>query len=226
VVADGECVIWWATPRSHRPALDDLLDDVERDRASAYRQRADRVRFTLGAVVLRMAAARAIGAAPHEVTVRRACPRCAAPHGRPELPGAGLHVSVSHSGDRIVVAMTRLAPVGVDVEEVRAVDVDALAGLVLGPAAPEDVAGFHVVWCRKEAVVKATGDGLHADLRAVRVSPAAEPARLLSYPDRPDLEATLTDLRPGPGYAGALAVLHRHAPVLREYDASTLLDRQ
>jgi phosphopantetheinyl transferase len=52
-----------------------------------------------------------------------------------DLVGDG---TVAPAGDRVVVAMTRLAPVGVDVEEVRAVDVDALAGLVLGPAAPED----------------------------------------------------------------------------------------
>jgi 4'-phosphopantetheinyl transferase len=224
VVADGECVIWWATPGSYRPALDHLLDGAERGRADAFRRAEDRVRFTLGAVVLRMAAAEETGTAPDEVTVRRDCPRCGAPHGRPELPGTGLHASVSHSGDRVAVAVTRLAPVGVDVEEILPdVDVAAIVGPVLGTAPPEDLAGFHVVWCRKEAVVKATGDGLRVDPRTVRVSPAAEPARLVSYPDRPGLEVTLTDLRPGPGYAGALAVLHRDAPVLHEDDASTLL---
>jgi 4'-phosphopantetheinyl transferase len=225
VLADNECAIWWATPRSYRPALDALLDDAERGRSAAYRRPEDRVRFTLGAVVLRLTTAAETGVAPGDVTVRRDCPRCGAPHGRPVLPGTGLHVSVSHSGERVAVAMTRLAPVGVDVEQVLPVDAAGLARSVLGDAAPEDGGGLHVVWCRKEAVVKATGDGLRAHLPAVRVSPSAEPPRLVSYPDRPDLEASLTDLRPGVGYAGALAVLHRRAPVLREHDASTLLDQ-
>ena len=225
VLADGECAIWWATPRSYRSALDRLLDQAERVRVDAYRRPADRERSILGAVVLRLAAAGELGVAPHEVIVRRDCPRCAEPHGRPELPGTGLHASISHSGDRVAVAVTRVGPVGVDVEKIDpGVDVAALVRPVLGSAPPEDLVGMHVVWCRKEAVIKATGDGLRASLPEVRVSPSAEPARLVTYPDRPDLEASLTDLRPGDGYAGALAVLHRHAPVLREYDASTLLD--
>jgi 4'-phosphopantetheinyl transferase len=225
VLADGECAIWWATPRSYRPALDGLLEEAERRRADVFRRPEDRVRSILGAVVLRLAAAGETGIGPGEVTVRRDCPHCGAPHGRPTLPGTGLHVSISHSGERVAVAMTRLAPVGVDVEEALPVDTAGLARSVLGTAPAEDVAGLYVVWCRKEAVVKATGDGLRVSLPDVRVSRSTEPARLVSYPGRPDLEATLTDLRPGAGYAGALAVLHRHAPILREHDASTLLDR-
>jgi 4'-phosphopantetheinyl transferase len=68
---------------------------------------------------------------------------------------------------------------------------------------PEDMLTY---WCRKESVVKATGDGLRVLMREVVVSPAESPARLIRYPGR-ELVAWMTDLDLGPSYAAALTVL-------------------
>jgi 4'-phosphopantetheinyl transferase len=142
------------------------------------------------------------------------------------IPGSGLHVSVSHSADRVAVALTRLGPVGVDVEEIGDLDPDELAPLVLGPGERAEASReFFTYWTRKEAAVKATGDGLRVPLRDVRVSGPHEAARLISYPGRPGWEMTLTDLRPGIGYAGALAVLSTVPPHVDERDAGILLAR-
>lgn len=90
--------------------------------------------------------------------------------GRPYLPGSELYFSLSHSSDVALVAVASGAPVGVDVECVRAdVDIDVFARDLL--AAPE-VAGIDALpaaqrlrawfqaWTRLEAAAKASGEGL------------------------------------------------------------------
>jgi 4'-phosphopantetheinyl transferase len=220
-----ECTVWWARVSMLRPWHSDLLDPTERARRDQYRQDADRARFTLGVALLRVATADVLAMDPVAVPVRRHCPNCSGAHGRPEIGDSDLHVSVSHSGDMVAVALTRVAPVGVDVETMSGrVDIDLVAGQVMGDgeraAGPHD---FFVYWTRKESAVKATGDGLRVPLRQVLVSAPDEPARLLSYAGRLGLAATMADLRPDDGYRAALTVLRAEPPVLRERDATALL---
>jgi 4'-phosphopantetheinyl transferase len=207
VIADGSCLVWWAGLADHRAAHESLLSAVEVERAGRLRRAEDRVRQMLGAVLLRLAVSAATGTAPAGVAVDRTCPRCGQPHGRPTLPGTDLHASITHSGDLVGLALTRIGPVGLDVEWITDIDVDGLARTVLHPDEhAADLAGFFTYWTRKEAVVKATGDGLGVPLPEVRVASPAEPPELLAYPGRtPD--ATLHDLHPAPGYRAALAVL-------------------
>jgi 4'-phosphopantetheinyl transferase len=63
----------------------------------------------------------------------RACPTCGKPHGRPTLPGTGLSVSVSHSGEWAVVAFAPVE-VGVDVELEKPLDVLAVASVLASPS--------------------------------------------------------------------------------------------
>jgi 4'-phosphopantetheinyl transferase len=96
--------------------------------------------------------------------------------GKPYLvaPRVPLNFNISHSGDAIVVALSRSAEVGVDIERVRAVPEwravaarvfdarsrdELLAEVACG--ADEDDA-FIRRWCRMEAAVKATGEGIFA----------------------------------------------------------------
>jgi 4'-phosphopantetheinyl transferase len=208
----------------YRPALVELLDPAERLRRETLRRDADRVRFTLGAVTLRLGAAAALDVDAADVRVRRVCRDCRGPHGRPELPGTDLYASVAHSGERVAVALTRTAPVGVDVEVLHAVDLDTLPASVLGAGEQvTDERGFFRYWTRKEAVVKATGDGLRVPLTQVLVGRPDAPGRLLSYPGRPGLVASITDLDAGADYAAALAVLHPRRAAVTPLDAAGLL---
>jgi 4'-phosphopantetheinyl transferase len=202
------CTVWLARTWQVRPAHTALLDPTERGRRTALRREADRDRFTLAAAVLRLAAADAVGIPPGAVRVDRTCPDCGAPHGRPRLPGTGLHASVSHSGDLVAVALSPAGPVGIDVERVDATaDLAALARSTLAPGEPLRAPGdLFTYWCRKESVVKATGEGLRVPLNEVLVGPAGRPPRLVSYRGRA-LTAAMTDLPAGPGYAAALTVL-------------------
>lgn len=215
--SDAECAVWWMAPCQVPVADVAMLDDIERHRLRALRFEADRRRFLAAAALLRRVITREVGVPPHEVQIDRSCLSCGEPHGRPRVPGADLHVSVTHTADRVGVALTRVAPVGLDVEWVGGRILRHVTEHVL--AADEhaaDVAEFYRYWTRKEAVVKATGDGIGVGLTGVRVSAPHDPARLLSYPGVPHLRATLRDLTPGPGYLASVAVLTTRTLTVRE----------
>jgi 4'-phosphopantetheinyl transferase len=218
-----ECHVWWADLSMTDPRRLALLDPVERARRERYRQPADADRFTLGAVLLRLAAARATGADPAALAIERPCRTCGEQHGRPRVVGSGVHVSVSHSGERVAVAVTAAGPVGVDVETRVTVD-PRLGRHVLGPGesatGPRELLRY---WVRKESVVKATGDGLRARLTGVVVSRPDEPPRLRGYPGGEPPAAVMADLSPGGDCLAALTVLTAAPVVVRERDAAVLL---
>jgi 4'-phosphopantetheinyl transferase len=69
------------------------------------------------------------------------------------------------------------------------------------------VGAFFRCWTRKEAFIKATGEGLARPLETFVVTLAPdEPARLIDIDGHPEalVRWTLHDLRPPLGYAGAL----------------------
>lgn len=221
--------MWWADTGWLRARHSELLDEVESARSRALRRAADRARFVVGCALLRRVLGARLGMEPSRVPLDRTCPECGEPHGRPRLRRP-IHISVSHAGTRVAVAVGPL-PVGVDVERVDpALDLGPLAAAALtdgeraalGRLPPGDRAGgFLALWTRKEAVLKATGDGLNVDPRRVAVSDPAAAPRLLSFAGRPDLDATLVDLDPGPGYVATLAILG--AWPVRQHDAGPLL---
>jgi len=220
--------VWWAALSDVRPAHVSLLNEVERGRRERYLREPDRHRFTLGASITRIAAGAILGQDPAAVTIDRSCADCGEQHGRPVIEG-GPHVSVSHSGDRVAVAVSSHGPLGVDVEAAgRATE--GIAGHLLAPAerggalTPDAMLAY---WTRKEALVKATGDGLRVPLTDLHVSPPAEAPRLVDWAGRAELVAriTMVTLDPGPGYAACLALLDHPAGVdVVESPAAELLD--
>lgn len=201
------CAVWFADPRVADQAALLLLDPLERARRERLCMPADRDRFTVAAALLRAATGATLGIAPASVQIARRCPSCGVAHGKPHLPGTGLFVSVSHSHHLVAVAVTRTAPVGIDVEHVAPRDTAGLSRVVLAPdESASDAADFYRYWCRKEAVVKATGDGLRVPLVNVRVSRPDAPPELVRYRGE-RRSCALADLDLGPHYAGALAML-------------------
>jgi hypothetical protein len=106
------------------------------------------------------------GAFPEQLDLQRS------PRGKPYVaPRAGqlpLNFNISHSGSVLLVALSRTADVGVDVERVRVVpEWRAIARRMFEPAVldqlpADDGDAFVRHWCRLEAAVKATGEGLFA----------------------------------------------------------------
>lgn len=108
-------------------------------------------------------AAQVCGADPRELRVERGA------NGRPEVPGSGVQVSLSHTRGAVAVAAGVGVAVGVDVEVVRTVPVERLARRWLAPGearwlagreAGERSAAFLGLWTQKEALGKAIGRGL------------------------------------------------------------------
>ena len=92
-------------------------------------------------------------------------------HGCPEPV---CEVSISHSGDVVAVAVTRAGPVGVDVEQFGAAihrsGLDGLHG-IRNSQRRHSAADFYAYWTRKEAVLKATGEGLRRTMNTIDVTP-------------------------------------------------------
>lgn len=205
-----------------------LLDESERARLEQYRFEEDRRRFILGAVLARSAAAEALQTDAATITLDRTCPDCGAPHGKPSVVGGGPHISVSHSRDVVLVAVTPVAPVGVDIEVIDGgrMDYRQVLPSVCGPdesAFVTDLADFLTYWTRKEAVLKATGHGLRLAMSDVVVSPPGRAARLESFPSPGNVDCRLTDLDLGDGYAAAVAVLTSGPVEVEVVDASLVL---
>ena len=147
-----------------------------------------------------------------------------ASHGKPSLkPGydtLGLRFNVTHSGGIALFALALSREVGIDVEHIRDdfpclqiarqffSDAEYATLCSIQPALRYEA--FFNCWTRKEAFVKATGEGLSYPLTQFEVSlrPGA-PAQLLSITGQAAQAArySLHAILPRAGYVGALAVI-------------------
>lgn len=222
VLTSGTCQLWWAAVDDVRPEHDGLLSHDDLTRRSRLREPRDQQRLTAAWSVARLVLGTLTGTPPDRLRVDRTCRDCGAPHGKPRLPDApDLQLSIAHTGGWAVVAVCQGAAVGVDVEPVATLAPDELDLLVDGTLAAQErsaLAGlahadlaraFTQVWSRKEAVAKATGDGLPSPPSSLVVSPASAPPTVLRWDGREQVvrRCRLHDLAPPPGFAAALAVL-------------------
>jgi 4'-phosphopantetheinyl transferase len=216
VVAVDIEVVWRRV--STDPALADLLDEGERERAA---RRGNPARYTTAHALLRTAVAARIGGTAQAVTFERTCATCGSHrHGKPTVAGHhDLSVSLSYAGGLAVVALSRAGEVGVDVEVVDDSDFEGFNAVTLDPSespALDALSGDRLararaqVWARKEAVLKASGHGLAVDPRQVVVSGPEQPATLVDWRGEQPLgspvqlaDVDLTDT----GHVAAVALL-------------------
>lgn len=216
-----DAVYVWRTatevPDRRVAALHGVLAPGERARARRFRFERDRRRFTVARGVLRRLLGRYLRVEPAAVEFRYGV------HGKPSLPegadGPGVRFNLSHSRGLALHAFALGREVGVDVERLRPdTDVARAARRFLSPAEADALMGlapgrrreaFFECWTRKEAFVKARGEGVVLGLRRFDVSlRPGEPAALLRFEGDPAEPArwSLCALDPGEGYKAALAV--------------------
>lgn len=167
-------LVRWLAVADVDPGWRSVLDDGERERLAAKSGPEEQARFVGAAALMRRVVGELAGCDPADVGLRRDCPDCDLPHGRPVPTGSaqGWHVSASHSGPHVLVAASA-RPVGVDVELVRSRPPSAaLVARVVAPGEPEpaDAEGFALLWAAKEAYLKALGTGLALPMSSVQVA--------------------------------------------------------
>jgi 4'-phosphopantetheinyl transferase len=204
-------------PGARASSLLQLLAPDERDRAGRFHFQKDRDHFIIARGTLRTILGLYLQAKPQEL--RFVYSAYGKPALAPDNEAARLRFNVTHSHELALYAVTLGRELGIDVEHLREDmacheiaerffsrgEVQALSAL---PASQRTL-GFFNCWTRKEAYIKARGQGLSLPLDNFDVSLApGEPAALLRTRDdeQEALRWSLRDLNPGSGYAAALAV--------------------
>jgi 4'-phosphopantetheinyl transferase len=209
----GHVDVWRAPldqPDDVRACLHDALSADERERAARFRFAHLARDFATARGLLRTILGAYLDRPPHALTFAYGR------HGKPRLAiDADVEFNLAHSGRLALVAVACSQPVGIDVELKRPVpEVEFLAQRYLAPLEwtaierlpPEErEAAFLMCWTRKEAYLKARGDGLAGGLDSAAILPAAEAMRV-SIGGRDAPQWCVLDLCPDVDYVAAVAV--------------------
>ncbi|HEY8647519.1 MAG TPA: 4'-phosphopantetheinyl transferase superfamily protein [Gaiellaceae bacterium] len=213
----------------------DVLCDDELERAASFRFERDRRRFVAGRSLLRQLLGAYLGAPARKVEFDYG------EHGKPCVPGAELAFNVSHSGNVALYAFSSGFDLGADVElldHTRADDM-LVAGRFFSPyeiatlwAHPEPLRreAFLRCWTRKEAFIKARGDGFLLPLRDfdVRFGVGERPALLRTAwsSDEPHAWSLHDVSRLCPGGIAAIAAHSRISCVVHMGRAERITERR
>lgn len=194
-----------------------VLSADEHERAERFVFERDRNRYIVARAELRKLIGARLHVSPESIKF------CYGKYGKPsianQLAGQPLYFNVSHSGDVAVYAFSRSLELGVDVEAIADIsDRDEVAAHCFSNHEirkyrelddSDKPLGFFNCWTRKEAFVKALGDGLQCPLNSfdVTLSPG-EPAEILRIGEQTGRECgwKLLGFAPLPGFVGAVAI--------------------
>ena len=222
-----------ATVAQGEPRWRKILSPDEQTRAARFHFARDRQRFAATRALLRIVLGSYAGLEPEKLVFSYS------DKGKPFLNSQGtedgVEFNVSHSGETALLAVARGRAVGVDVEQIRDnLDPLAIARRYFSPHEQsqleafekrEHYAGFFRCWTRKEAYIKARGDGLSLALDSFDVSlkPDDQDALLACRAAETDVKTwLLREVTVGEGYAAALCVQGRGWRLTSDFNKSEL----
>jgi len=191
-----------------------LLDANEHARASRFIVTRDRERFIAAHACLRRVLAQCLSCAPRDVAFGVAA------KGKPYLIGSAidLRFNLSHSGERSMIALALGREVGIDIEQERPVEVLDLAeryfaasevASLRARSLAERQSAFFRCWTRKEAFIKALGEGLSHPLDSFEVELDGDGSQPLLRSTGEEsgvpMQWQVTSLHVESGYAAAVA---------------------
>lgn len=197
--------------------LNQILSTDERMRAERFRFEKDKKKFVIGVGILRTILGPYVGVEPKELRFIHG------KRGKPMLDdvfaNGSIQFNMSHSEGLALYGFTRDHEIGVDIEFVRDIpEMNKIAEQFFSikenevfrslPESKKKEAFFNC-WTRKEAFIKAIGDGLYQplDMFDVALKPS-EPAKLLGIggDSKRASRWLIHDLEPAPGFTAAFAV--------------------
>ncbi len=201
-------------PAADVEACRELLSSAEREKALRYRVERPRSDFILTRGTLRSLLAKYLHKTPNDVLFQYT------KYGKPFLEDrCDLRFNVSHCEGLALLAFVRRREIGVDVEKVRPQsDVTKLAERFFSVrernhlrtlSGDELHSAFFRCWTRKEAYIKAKGEGLSLPLHQfdVSIDPNSPRILLATRPDGSEANRwTIYNVQTFPGYVAALAV--------------------
>lgn len=222
----GAVEVWRLDLRQSRRIVEVFshqISGAERARASRFRQVSDHDAFVLTRGVLRQLLS-AYLARDGQAVSAEAVELARGAHGKPRVArlraSDSLEFSVSHSGDYALLGFGRNGAIGVDIERVDSRrNIELIVEHHFTPNEAAAVRGesdkgskasqvelFYRFWTRKEAYIKALGEGMSLDLRSFEVG--LQPGANLAWSARDDAARwRFYGLNPGGGHLGAICML-------------------
>jgi 4'-phosphopantetheinyl transferase len=216
---EDEVHVWRAV--LHWPsALDEpmarLLSPDERDKMAGFHFERDRLRYLVGRAAVRTLLGRLSGAPASDLRFEYNA------FGKPSLAAGTepqFQFNISHSAEIVVIALARGRAIGIDVECIRSnAAIMSIAARYFSANEYKTLTSldsamqrgaFFACWTRKEAYLKARGDGLQLPLNRFEVvfAPGEEPRLTANLDDSSELTRwSLRELDVGQDYKAALAV--------------------
>lgn len=216
----GEVHVWLAQLNEENAAeLERVISDDERARAERFRFELHKKQFVAARGALRIILGKYLKTSPRQLRFKYN------KYGKPSIDGeftSAIKFNLSHSDGLALYAFGRDREIGIDLERIRASFADE--GLAAQCLTPLETARFRTLsgrerdlfffdcWTRKEAFLKACGNGLSSPANKIETSFLSEFPTSFSETDSSSnaelghLSLSFQKLPPVPGYAAALAV--------------------
>ena len=232
-ISSGTVHVWQfdiALPKDQAERYRNVLSPDENQRADRFYFDRDRIRFIAARAAMRSILAGYLNLVPREIIFSYTS------NGKPELAGglneSGLKFNLSHSHDRALLGLVSNSCIGVDIEFIKhefASDEIAQRFFASGEvsvlrAIPEmeRASAFFSCWTRKEAYIKAVGQGLSLPLDSFEVAfgPGVEPSLMrVETSSEEAARWSMYNIPAAEGYAAAILVAGKdHKLEYREWD--------